>query len=72
VFGTTKEIGSRVLGGKMGMRMSRMAEKDKRISWLIGRGRLQGKYKDYTAGKSRKHLEKKESRELKMGGYQRW
>jgi len=49
-----KGRGWRVPGGKMGMRRGQIVEKEKRRSWLIERERLQGKWKDYTMGKSRK------------------
>ena len=52
----------------MGMRRSRMVELEQRWSWLIGRGRLQGKWKDYTAGKSRKRSKRKENSQIKKRG----
>jgi len=39
--GATEERGWRVLGGKMGMKMARMVDKEMRCSRLIGRGHLQ-------------------------------
>ena len=56
----------------MGMKRSRMVEKEYGMSWLIGSGRLQGKWKDYTAGKSRKCSKKKDNSQSKKGGYRRW
>jgi len=53
------------------MRKSRRVEIEKRRCWLIGSGRLQGKWKDYTAGKSRKRSKRKENSKSKKGGYRR-
>jgi hypothetical protein len=44
-----------------------VVEKEKSRSWLTGRGCLQGKWKDYTAGKSRKRSKKKEYIQSKRG-----
>jgi len=54
------------------MRRAQTVEKENRMSWLVGRGCLQGKWKDYTLGKSRNHLRKKgncqSKREVIEGG----
>jgi len=49
------------------MRRYRRVEKEKRRSWLIGRGCLQGKWKDYTAGKSRKRSKGRKTVSQKKG-----
>ena len=46
-LGTKKERGWRVQGRKIGMRWAQIVKNEKRRSWFIGRGRLQGKWNDY-------------------------
>jgi hypothetical protein len=53
----------------MGMKRSRVAEKEKTSSWLLRRGLLQGKWKDYTVGKSRKRSKKKQISQSIQGGF---
>jgi len=53
------------------MRRDRIVENEKRRSWSIGGACLQGKWKDYSVGKSRKCSRKKENSQSKKGGYRR-
>jgi hypothetical protein len=51
----------------MGVRRSQVVEKEKSCSWLIETERSQGKWNDYTARKSKKHSQNKESSHAKWG-----
>lgn len=46
---------------------SQMVENEMRSSWLIVKGRLQGKWKEYTAGMSRKSSKMKPNIGSKCG-----
>ena len=63
-----KVRGRRVLSEHMGMRWARKVDNEKRRSWLIESGHLQGKWKDYITGKCSKRL-RKENTQSRNGYY---